>query len=138
MSAEQNRAALARAITAFNDGDLDTYLEVYDPSVRVHGYTPVAMDLATVRAFYTGIFAAFPDSQVTIDETVAEGDMLAARFTQRATHTGDFMGVPATAKEIVLAGHTTMRFALGRIVERWSTADMLGLLIQLGAVPPPG
>jgi predicted ester cyclase len=54
------------------------------------------------------------------------------------THQGDFMGVPATGHEIVLPGITILRFGGDRVIERWSQADMLGLLVQLGAVPAPG
>ena len=48
------------------------------------------------------------------------------------------MGVPATGHEIVLPGITILRFGGDRVIERWSQADMLGLLVQLGAVPAPG
>jgi predicted ester cyclase len=48
------------------------------------------------------------------------------------------MGVPATGRDIALPGTTILRFEGSRAVERWSQADMLGLLVQLGAIPPPG
>ena len=53
------------------------------------------------------------------------------------THHGEFMGVPATGTQIALAGITILRFEGDQVVERWSQADMLGLLVQLGAVPAP-
>jgi predicted ester cyclase len=46
--------------------------------------------------------------------------------------------LPATGKPYVLAGITIMRFAGDTVVERWSSADMLGVLVQIGAIPPPG
>lgn len=51
--------------------------------------------------------------------------------------TGEFNGVPATGKPYVLEGITIMRFAGDQVVERWSTADFLGLMVQLGALPAP-
>jgi predicted ester cyclase len=48
------------------------------------------------------------------------------------------MGVPASGRPYALDGITIMRFSGERVAERWSSADMLGLMIQLGAVPPPG
>ena len=52
-------------------------------------------------------------------------------------HVAEFMGVPATGVQIQLHGITTLRFAGDRVIERHSVADMLGLLVQLGAVPAP-
>ena len=55
MSAEQNRAALDAAIAAWNDADGETYLELYDPSIRLHGLGPEPFDQAANRAFYEGM-----------------------------------------------------------------------------------
>lgn len=137
MPAEQNRAALDTAVAAWNKGDEETYLKVYDPSVRHHGLGPEPFDQAANRAFYEGLWAAFPGSQLTIDDTIAEGDQLAVRFHLDGEHHGEFMGVPPTGRAIVLNGQTVMRFGDGRVVERWTTGDLLGLMIQLGAIPAP-
>jgi predicted ester cyclase len=138
MSAEQHRAALDTAVVAWNRGDGETYLKVYDPSVRHHGLGPEPFDQAANRAFYEGLWAAFPGSRLVIDDTIAEGDQLAVRFHLNGEHHGEFMGVPPTGRAIVLTGQTVLRFADGRVVERWTTGDLLGLMIQLGAVPGPG
>ncbi len=66
-----------------------------------------------------------------------DGDTATIRFTMGGRHVGEFMGVPATGTEIALNGITTLRFEGDRVVERHSQADMLGLLVQLGAVPAP-
>jgi predicted ester cyclase len=52
-------------------------------------------------------------------------------------HVGEFMGVPATGSLIALPGITILHFRGSRCIERFSQADMLGLLIQIGAVPAP-
>ena len=52
-------------------------------------------------------------------------------------HVGEFIGVPATGTDIALPGITVLHFAGDRVVERFSQADMFGLLVQLGAVPAP-
>jgi len=52
-------------------------------------------------------------------------------------HRGPFLGVPATGRPYSLGGITMMRFAGDRVIERWSSADMLGLLVQVGAIPAP-
>jgi predicted ester cyclase len=52
-------------------------------------------------------------------------------------HVGELMGIPPTGTQIALPGITIMHFDGGRVIERFSQADMLGLLVQLGAVPAP-
>jgi steroid delta-isomerase-like uncharacterized protein len=129
--------ALSRAVDRWNAGDLDGYLELYDDRIRLHGYAPEPMDKAQVRAFYEGIFAAFPGSRLELHEVLADGDALAARYTLSARHEGEFMGVPATGRDVVVPGITVMHFEGDEVVERHSSMDTLGLLVQLGAVPAP-
>lgn len=131
------REALERARQQWNAGSLDGYLELYDDRIQLHGLTPEPLDKAGVRAFYEGMWAAFDDRRLEFQEVLQDGDTLAVRFTLTARHTGAFMGVEPTEREIVLAGLTTLRFDGDRVVERHAIGDMLGLLVQLGAVPAP-
>jgi predicted ester cyclase len=137
MSVEQNKEALATAVTAWNAGDGETYLALYDPSIQHHGLGPKPFDAAANRAFYQGMWAAFPGARLTIEDTVAEGDKLALRFNVSGQHEGEFMGVAPTGRPFVLNGQTVMLFRNGQVVQRWTTGDMLGLLTQLGAIPAP-
>lgn len=132
------RDALEKAVAAWNRGDLDAYLELYDPEIRLHGYTPVPMTKPEVRGFYASFFEAFPRCQLVLDETVTEGSTLMTRFHVDVSHRGPFLGAPATGKSAALGGHTSMKFSGGRVVERWSTADFLGLMIDLGLMKRPG
>ena len=129
--------ALAAAQACWNTGDLDGYLELYDETIRLHGYAPEPMDKAEVRGFYAAIFAAFDAPQLEFHELLWDGASCTIRFTMTGRHVGEFMGVPATGNDIVLPGITILRFAGDRVVERFSQADMLGLLVQLGAIPAP-
>jgi predicted ester cyclase len=81
--------------------------------------------------FYT----AFPDMHYTVEDLIAEGDKVVCRWTVRATHQGEFMGVPATGKVVTWTGISITRFAGGKDVEDWESFDMLGLMQQLGAIP---
>jgi steroid delta-isomerase-like uncharacterized protein len=128
---------LEDAIAAWNRGDLDAYLSLYDEAVTLHGYTPHPLDKTAVRGFYEAIFAGLPGSQIELVEVFGSGDRIVARFVQRGRHDGPLMGVPATGREVELNGITVMTFRDGRVVERWAVADMLGLLVQIGAVPAP-
>jgi predicted ester cyclase len=55
----------------------------------------------------------------------------------RGRHDGEFMGTSPTGNLIAVPGITILAMRDGRCVERWSQADMLGLMVQIGAVPPP-
>lgn len=124
-----------RARQAFNRGDYDGYLELYAPEIVMHGIEGVEPGIASVRAFYEGFWAAFPGSQLHFDDVFADGDTLAVRFHVDGIHQDAFMGIPPTGKAISIPGITIMRFVGSRCVERWSQADFLGMLRQLGVLP---
>lgn len=134
---------LVTAIARWNAGNLDGYLDLYDPAIRLHGYSPEPMDKAAVTGFYQMLWASFPTApgqppRLEVIEPFGASAQMCCRFVMSGVHSGAFMGVPATGRSILLSGITVLRFEAGRVVERWSSADMLGLLIQIGAVPPPG
>ncbi len=89
------------------------------------------------KQFCAMLLEAFPDSQLPVEDQIAEGDKVVTRWTCRATHTGEFQGMPPTGKYTTMTGTTIFRIANGKLVEGWTNADMLGLLQQLGAVPAP-
>ena len=82
-----------------------------------------------------GYRGAFPDLRMTADQSIAEGDYVATRWTGRGTHKGELFGIPATGKEATVTGISIDRWADGKIVESWTNWDTLGLLQQIGAVP---
>src|SRR4249919_379663 len=77
----------------------------------------------------------FPDIQWTLEEMIAEGDKVAARFTMRGTHRGTFFGVPPTGKMIAVQAMNIYRLSGAQFVEEHGQPDMLGLLQQIGALP---
>jgi predicted ester cyclase len=81
------------------------------------------------------MYAAFPDGRHTIYETFEIGDRVVLRGSFSGTHTGDFMGMPPTGKEVTITFMNLDRFADGKLVEHRAEVDMLGLMQQLGAVP---
>jgi predicted ester cyclase len=80
----------------------------------------------------------FPDVRSTIEDLIVEGDMVAARWSSRATHLGEYAGVAPTGKEVEFMGISVYRIEGGRIAESWTEEDELGLMRQIGAVPDPG
>ena len=93
---------------------------------------------AANRGFYQSLWAAFPGARLTVDDTIVEGDKLALRFHLSGEHRGEFLGIPRTGRPFVLNGQTIVRFRDERVVERWTTGDLLGVLVQPGVTPPPG
>ncbi len=83
----------------------------------------------------SGFNAAFSELHFSIEDLIAEGDKVVARTTSRAIHSGDYQGLPPTGKQIAFSGITVERIKDGKIVERWASYDMMGLMQQLGLVP---
>jgi len=75
----------------------------------------------------------FSDSRITIEDMIAEADSVAVRWTWSATHTGEFMGIPPTGRQITVAGISIHRFSDGKFVESWVNYDSLGMMQQLTA-----
>ena len=91
--------------------------------------------LDAMKEFMGMFFAAFPDLDSTIDLLVAEGDIVAGRMTTTGTHTGDFMGIPATGKRVSYTETHIVRIANGIAVEHWGNQDDMAMMQQLGVIP---
>ena len=87
------------------------------------------------REFVTAYLTAFPDGTLTVDHQIAEGNMVATRWTGRGTHTGELMGMPATGRQITISGISYVRIIDGKAREAWVIWDTLGVLQQLGVIP---
>ena len=81
------------------------------------------------------VSTAFPDLRVRVDDLIAEGDKAAARITISGTNRGPFLEKPPTDRAVTWSGIDLFRLVDGRIAERWSERDLLGLMQQLGMIP---
>jgi steroid delta-isomerase-like uncharacterized protein len=81
---------------------------------------------------------AFPDIHYSTEEQIAEGEKVLTRFEWTGTHRAEFLGVPATGRAVKVWGMVLDRLEDGRIKETRIIMDPLGMMIQLGVVPPPG
>ena len=75
---------------------------------------------------------AFPDLQVTLDDELSSGDKVVTRWTTRATHQGELMGIAPTGRRIEVTGVGIWRVAEGKIAEAWLIFDAFGMMQQLG------
>lgn len=128
MSTEQNKVVVRRFITEVLSGrNLSLADEVLAPNYvnRLTG-----SDLTAFKGFLTGMSQALSDVQLEIDDLVAEGDSVVARWKMGATHSGSLMGEEPTGKRVSSRGVTYYRLAHGRIVEDdpMSSPDLLQAL----------
>ena len=93
------------------------------------------VSIESIKSFYAAFWSAFPYASVTIDNLMGEGNQVACCFAITGTHAGKYLGIPATGRGVSFTGITILRFVDGRCIERWSQADSVGLLQQLGALP---
>ncbi|HLI50289.1 MAG TPA: ester cyclase [Thermomicrobiaceae bacterium] len=136
---ENNQIAKDFFETAWNYGDfsvLDKYLtpDSMDYST-LHGHPEQGSD--SFRQIISMFRAGFPDIHLTIEDEIYTGDKVVHRWVLSGTHSEPFMGMPATGKQVAFNGMTIVEMHDGKIAGRWSIPDMMGLMTQLGAVPPP-
>ena len=137
--AEKNKMAAKRIPTEIiNQGKLELIPEVF--SEKGVNHTPPPGIAATGHAAATELFTmlrtAFPDINITVDHAIAEGEYVVQHVTVTGTHKGLFMGNAATNKEAKWSEMHLLRFDGGKVVEHWGVVDMLGMMMQLGLMPP--
>lgn len=138
MSVEENKAILQRGAEAFNNApDRSGWFAIHDASVIAEGLAPHPLDLDGIRDFYAGLWTAFPDLRITVEDLVGEGDRVAWRLTVKGTHKEEFRGVPPTGTAVEFSAQYIFRFQRGKIIQRWTNFDRLGVMVQLGAIPMP-
>jgi steroid delta-isomerase-like uncharacterized protein len=136
VSADTNKEIVRRLGVEPWEGNLGVIDELVAPDYV--GHDPAQPEMhgpQGIKEFITGYLAGFPDGRITIDEQLAEGDLVATRWTGRGTHQGELMGIPPTGKQVTVSGITISRVKNGKVVEEWSNWDTLGMLQQLGVVP---
>ena len=137
MTTESNKQVMSRFLEFINTASEALADELISPDAVFH--VPGRADPVKVPEGYLEIIAmmrsGFPDIQWSLEETIAEGDKVAARFIMRGTHKGPFFGVPATGKAIQVQAMNIYRLSDGKFVEERGQPDLLGLLQQIGAIP---
>ena len=137
MSTEQNQN-LARQF--FKEQDLRKGAlapELCAPSYIAQIGSNPPMNLDGHSQFGMMFYAGFPDIYHTIEETFADDDKVAVRFTLRGTHKGNFLGVPPSDRSINVTANIIMYFVDGKVAELYGEFDALGLMYQIGAIQTP-
>jgi predicted ester cyclase len=141
MSTEKNKALVRQIVKEMNElqGDVSKlrliYQKYYLQDYIHHDPARGEMKGEQRMQYVAMMVTAFPDLNYSEDGMIAEGDYVSSRYTMRVTHTGIFMGIPATGKQLVAKGCDVRRIEDSRIAEVWDFPDTLGLMTQLGAIP---
>lgn len=120
--------------------DLAALADVVDPNVVNHDTRPgVPGGRDGVLQTIQWLHSAFTDQRYEVHHLIGEDDMVVIHATLHARHSGEFMGVPPTGREIAMRSFHIIRYGGGREVETWALQDRLGLMQQLGVIPegPP-
>jgi len=138
---EGNKNAVRRLFEeVWNKGNLQVTDELLAPTYAHHDHsTPdVGRGPESERKRATLYRTAFPDVRFTIEDIIAEGETVTARWSCRGTHKGDLNGLAPTGKQFTVSGVSVARFTNGKIAEGWVNWDALSLMQQLGVVPELG
>jgi steroid delta-isomerase-like uncharacterized protein len=120
----------------WNRGDLAAFEALTAPAFAYRLGGQPARDRAGFAEFIGATHAAFPDWRVEILDLIVVGNRAAVRWSGRVTHKGPFRGIPATGRVVTVSGINVYEVIEGRIAAEWEQTDSLGMLQQMGVLPP--
>ena len=138
MSTEQNKALVKRAWDeVFNQKKLAVVDELWSSDYIYHG--PQGQEFRgteSLKQLLSHYLEAFPDLHIEVEDLIAEGDKVVSRVISRGTHKGELQGIAPTGKEVTTTIILITRLEGGKFAEDWESRDDLGMLQQLGVIPP--
>ena len=133
---EENKALFREFVDAMNSKDVSVIGGPIHPNFVEHNPAPgQAEGPQGVKDLMQSFFAAFPDLKITVNQLVAEADLVVGAVTTEGTQTGEFFGIPASGKKISISEMHMFRIADQKAVEHWGVGDSLAMMQQLGVVP---
>lgn len=127
-SAEAHKALVRTYMERLiNGGEWSAWPDVFGETVSFNGQP---MDLDGMKTMAETFRSILPDLEMKIVGQIAEGDTVATRVTVSGTHSGDYMGLPASGKRVTFGGLAFDRIEDGRIVEMWHESGMWGALLM--------
>jgi len=136
---ERHRALIHRWFEeVWNKGRADAVNEMFAEDGIAHGLSDDSGEPLrgpeAFKEFHARFRGAFPDIVVVVEDTICEGDKVAARCSVRGKHSGDSLGFAATQNAVEFTGIAIVRVKDGLIVEAWNNFDFMALYKQLGAI----
>lgn len=137
MSSDQNKTIVRRLFEEPWKGNLEVVDELtaadyigHDPALPGPVRGP-----AGVKEFISTYLVAFPDARITVEDQLAEGDLVATHWSARGTHEGELMDLEPTGREVTVTGLTMSRLEDGKVVEEFQNWDFAGLMRQVEGAP---
>lgn len=139
MSSEANKVVVRRVFDEILNGDNRSIIdEVYAADVITHDpFMGTVTGIDAFKQLLATFDTAFPGHRVIVHHILAEGNLVAVVHTHTAKHTGQFMHLAPTGRDITVNGIEVFRMAGGKIAEFWRHDDDIGMMMQLGAIPAP-
>jgi steroid delta-isomerase-like uncharacterized protein len=137
---DENRALIHRWFEeVWNKGRAEAIDEMFAADGIANGLAdekgaPLQRGPSGFKPFFQNFREAFPDIEVIVEDTVAEGDKIAARCLVRGTHKGDSLGFAATNQPVEFTGICIVRIKDGKIAEAWNNFDFMSMSRQLNAL----
>ena len=133
---EQNKAIVRRNYETADKNDLTTFSEQLAPDLVLHyPGMPGPLNREALIQMMNVMFSGLTQRQHVFEDQIAEDDKVATRLTLHAIHTGEFQGMRATGKQIVVPQIAIHRIQNGKIVEVWVSSDDISMMKQLGLMP---
>jgi steroid delta-isomerase-like uncharacterized protein len=134
---EQNKQLVSQFFETLDRQDtemMDQLVSSTNYSLHFSGMPPMDWN-ENKKEFLAPFTKAFPDLRRNIVDMVAEGDKVAVSINVTGTYKGEFQGIPPTGKQVSFTAMDILTIIDGKITEEWATADMMGLMQQIGAIP---
>ena len=131
---EENKQLVRRWFEeVWNQKDASAIDRMFDPEGKSHGVPAdvVLTGLEQFKEFHRTYVGAFPDMQFELHDVIAEGNRVAVRWTNTATHLGSELGFPATGKRVTLEGSSFLVIRNGKIFEGWNQMELQGMMQSL-------
>jgi len=131
-----NEVLVTKAIIAINERDWKSLENCFEPDARIYGFGPTELNRDGYIAQLKEFTKSFPDFKLHVESIIANGHEVSLRETIYGTHEGVYQGIKPTNKQISFKSTNNGEIRNGKFVTTYVVADFVGLLTQLGAIPP--
>ena len=140
MSIKENKSLVRRFYEKIvNTGNVDNIEDLISPEyTEVSEGKRYAVGIDGAKAHIIGVRETYPDLEISIERQIAEGEWVVTCITARGTHKGTWIGIKPTGKVVAFTGVNVDRVVDGKIVEHGGAANMLGPLLEIGAIKVVG
>jgi len=136
---QENKAAVRGLYDAINAGNLTALADALADDVVEHEEIPgLTPDKAGVIQFFKTTIGAMQGFRMSVNEIIAEGDRVSVLGSATGKHTGEYMGIPATGKDLTVPFSDYFRVENGKVAEHWGVMDSGAMLMQMGVMETPG